>query len=102
MSGNLYIAAFYMAGGVALFLLGLVILRENPRQRINRVTGTMMFLYMAGPLVVSFRSPTFRLRGLARVGIDGHQVAAVEVLTRPCRARQRAPPRSTLGTGFER
>jgi sigma-B regulation protein RsbU (phosphoserine phosphatase) len=54
MRGNLYIAAFYMAGGVALFLLGLVILRENPRERINRVTSTMMFLGGLGPILGAF------------------------------------------------
>ncbi len=54
MKANLYIAAFYMAGGMALFLLGLVILRENPKQRLNRVTSTMMFLGGLGPLLGAF------------------------------------------------
>lgn len=54
MRVNLYIAAFYMAVGVTLYLLGLVILRENPRQRINRVTSTMLFFGGLGPLLGAF------------------------------------------------
>lgn len=54
MRGNLFISAVYVAGGAVLFLLGLVILREDPRRRINRVTGTMMFFGGLGPILGAF------------------------------------------------
>jgi len=39
---------------VVIILLGLIILRENPRQRINRITGIMMLLAGTGPLFAAF------------------------------------------------
>jgi sigma-B regulation protein RsbU (phosphoserine phosphatase) len=54
MRATLFIAAVYLAGGLALFLLALVIFRENPKQRINRVTGTMMFFAALGPIFGAF------------------------------------------------
>jgi len=64
MTGNLLIAGIYMAGGLALFLLGMVIYRENPGERVNRVTGIMMFFGGLGPLlgalgaVIDYFNPT--------------------------------------------
>ena len=64
MTGNLLIAGIYMAGGLALFLLGMVIYRENPGERVNRVTSIMMFFGGLGPLlgalgaVIDYFNPT--------------------------------------------
>ncbi len=41
---------FYLTLGVLIFLLGWVILKENVRQRINRITGFMMFFAGTGPI----------------------------------------------------
>ncbi|MDZ7261663.1 MAG: SpoIIE family protein phosphatase [candidate division KSB1 bacterium] len=41
----------YLTCGVLIFFLGLLIYRENPKQRINRVTGFMMFLAALGPIM---------------------------------------------------
>ena len=67
MRGNLLIAAIYLAGGVALFLLGLVILRENPRERINRVTSTMMFFGGLGPILGAFGTLVYYLNPTSHV-----------------------------------
>jgi phosphoserine phosphatase RsbU/P len=45
---------FYLTLGVLLLLLGLIILRENVRQRINRITGIMMALAGTGPVFAAF------------------------------------------------
>jgi sigma-B regulation protein RsbU (phosphoserine phosphatase) len=45
---------FYLALGVILLLLGLIILRENIHQRINRITGIMIALAGTGPVFASF------------------------------------------------
>lgn len=44
------IAVFYLFLGAVLWLLGTVILRENPKNRVNRVTGLMLFFAGLGPL----------------------------------------------------
>jgi sigma-B regulation protein RsbU (phosphoserine phosphatase) len=67
MTANLFIAGVYLAGGLVLFLLGTVILRENPRQRINRVTGTMMFFGGLGPILAAFGNVIASLRPDARI-----------------------------------
>jgi sigma-B regulation protein RsbU (phosphoserine phosphatase) len=40
--------------GVLIILLGLIILKENFRQRINRITGLMMFFAGMGPIFAAF------------------------------------------------
>ena len=62
MTVNLFIAGIYLAGGLVLFLLGTVILRENPQERINRVTGTMMFFGGLGPILAAFGNVIASLR----------------------------------------
>jgi hypothetical protein len=47
-------ALFYLTLGVILLLLGLVILKENFHQRINRITGVMMFFAGTGPIFAAF------------------------------------------------
>jgi len=49
VSGSIIIAVFYVILGAVLFLLGTVILRENPRGRVNRITGLMLFFAGLGP-----------------------------------------------------
>jgi len=45
---------FYLTFGLFLFILGFVIFRENPRERINRVTGLMIFFAGLGTFLGSF------------------------------------------------
>ncbi len=44
----------YLTLGVVLFLLGIIILKEDVRQRINRITAMMMFFAGTGPLFGAF------------------------------------------------
>ena len=67
MTANLFIAGVYLAGGLILFLLGTVILRENPQERVNRVTGTMMFFGGLGPILAAFGNVLVSLRPDAHV-----------------------------------
>ncbi len=48
------IPVVYLISGVLLFLLGLLILRERPRQRVNRVTSAMLFFAAVGPIFAAF------------------------------------------------
>lgn len=50
MNWRLVIAIFYFLLGTVLWMLGTVIFKENPRNRVNRVTGIMLFLGGLGPL----------------------------------------------------
>ena len=50
MNWLIVIAVFYLLLGAVLWLLGSVILKENPRNRVNRVTGLMLFFAGLGPL----------------------------------------------------
>lgn len=45
---------FYLTLGIIIILLGIIILRENPKQRINRVTAMMMFFAGMGPIFGAF------------------------------------------------
>ncbi len=54
MSLALVTSLFYLTLGVLLLLLGLIILRENVRQRINLITGIMLMLAGTGPVFASF------------------------------------------------
>lgn len=50
-----YVTSFlYLTVGVIIILLGLIILKENFRQRINRITGLMMFFAGTGPIFGAF------------------------------------------------
>jgi sigma-B regulation protein RsbU (phosphoserine phosphatase) len=50
VSFSIFIAVIYVILGAVLFLLGTVILRENPRNRVNRITGLMLFFAGLGPV----------------------------------------------------
>ena len=43
MSYSLFFSTLYLAGGLLIFLMGFVILRENPRSAVNRATSLMLF-----------------------------------------------------------
>jgi hypothetical protein len=43
MTYPLLFATLYLAGGLIIFLMGLVILRESPRSPVNRATAFMLF-----------------------------------------------------------
>jgi len=45
---------FYLICGIILLILGIIIFKENPRQRINRVTGIMMIFAGTGPIFGAF------------------------------------------------
>jgi len=45
---------FYLTFGLFLFILGFVIFRENPKERINRVTGLMIFFAGLGTFLGAF------------------------------------------------
>ncbi|MEW5702932.1 MAG: GAF domain-containing SpoIIE family protein phosphatase [Candidatus Zixiibacteriota bacterium] len=53
MTWHIAIAVLYFALGAVLVWLGAVILRENPRSRINRVTALMLLLAGLGPVFAS-------------------------------------------------
>lgn len=50
MTGQTAIATIYLVLGIILFLLGLMILKENFKSRLNRTTGLMLFFAAAGAL----------------------------------------------------
>ncbi|NQT27832.1 SpoIIE family protein phosphatase [candidate division KSB1 bacterium] len=50
----LFIAVFYLSFGVILILLGLIIVKENSRRRLNQITGMMMFFAGMGPIFGAF------------------------------------------------
>ncbi|MBD3291178.1 SpoIIE family protein phosphatase [candidate division KSB1 bacterium] len=47
-------AVIYLTIGILILLLGVLIFRENPNRRINRVTGIMMFLAALAPIMGAF------------------------------------------------
>jgi serine phosphatase RsbU (regulator of sigma subunit) len=50
MDFQLLVGGIYLVCGIILFFLGVIILRENPQNRINRVTSLMLFFAGLGPL----------------------------------------------------
>ncbi len=51
MTLNLLGASLFLACGGAVLLLGILILRESPDERLHRITATMMFFGGSGPLL---------------------------------------------------
>ena len=54
MNAIQFISVIYLTLGVLILLLGILIFRENPNQRLNRVTGSMMFFAAIAPIMSSF------------------------------------------------
>jgi phosphoserine phosphatase RsbU/P len=48
------IAIIYLTIGILILLLGILIFRENPTKRINRITGLMMSLASLAPIMSAF------------------------------------------------
>jgi len=49
-----FVALIYLICGIIIFLLGLLIFREDARQRLNRITAAMLFLAALGPILGAF------------------------------------------------
>ncbi|OQX95330.1 hypothetical protein B6I21_05970 [candidate division KSB1 bacterium 4572_119] len=62
MNITLITSVIYLTIGVLLFLLGLLIYRENAKQRINRVTAVMIFLAALAPIMAAFGLMIFKLQ----------------------------------------
>ena len=58
----------YLTIGVLLFLLGLLIYRENPSQRVNRVTAVMIFFAAIAPIMAAFGLMIFKMN--AQLNLD--------------------------------
>ncbi len=54
MNLSYFTALIYLIFGIILFLLGLLIFREDARQRLNRITAAMLFLVALGPILAAF------------------------------------------------
>jgi len=54
MIDNYIYPAIYFTFSIIIFFLGLIIYRENPKQRINRVTGIMILLACLGTIFGGF------------------------------------------------
>ncbi|MDM7925774.1 MAG: SpoIIE family protein phosphatase [bacterium] len=67
MTLALVTSLFYLTLGLILLLFGLLILRENPRQQLNRVTGVMIMLAGTAPVFAAFG---LMLQNLSAVRID--------------------------------
>lgn len=53
MSGNALWPTVYVSVGVLIFLFGLIVMREAPRQRLNIVTSLMLFLAGLGSILAA-------------------------------------------------
>jgi len=50
MSYQLFVSIILFISSVLLLFMGTVVLRDNPRRRLNRITGIMLILVGLGPL----------------------------------------------------
>ncbi len=69
MSFQILVASIYLACGTVLLFLGGVILREDPKSQVNRITSFMLFFAGLAPLLASlgtFISPAGEVDSLAR------------------------------------
>lgn len=53
MNWQIVVAVLYLALGAVLIWLGTVILRENPRNRVNRITALMLLFAGLGPVLAA-------------------------------------------------
>lgn len=68
MNWRIVIAVFYLLLGTVLWLLGTIIFRENPKNRVNRITGLMLFFGGLGPLLAAFGTALGTEGEIAAVG----------------------------------
>ncbi|MBC8185430.1 PP2C family protein-serine/threonine phosphatase [candidate division KSB1 bacterium] len=60
----------YLTIGVLLFLLGLLIYREHPSQRVNRVTAVMIFLAAIAPIMGAFGLMIFKINAQLKLDLE--------------------------------
>ncbi len=60
----------YLTIGVLLFLLGILIYREHPSQRINRVTAVMIFLAALAPIMGAFGIMLFKINTQLKLDLE--------------------------------
>ncbi len=65
-----FTALIYLIGGIIIFLLGLLIFREDARQRLNRITAAMLFLVALGPILGAFGLLLQQVEPPANVDVD--------------------------------
>ncbi|MDZ7364127.1 MAG: PP2C family protein-serine/threonine phosphatase [candidate division KSB1 bacterium] len=65
-----FTALIYLIGGIIIFLLGLLIFREDARQRLNRITAAMLFLVALGPILGAFGLLLEQVEPPASVDVD--------------------------------
>lgn len=70
MDFTILTSIFYLAIGVLLLLLGILIFRENPSQRLNRVTSVMIFFAAIAPIMGSFGLIIFRMNSQLNIDLD--------------------------------
>jgi sigma-B regulation protein RsbU (phosphoserine phosphatase) len=63
MTLELALATAYLTCGALMLFLGLVVLRENPRQRVNRATAAMLVCSGLGPILGAYANLTQRASG---------------------------------------
>ena len=56
MTLELVLATAYFTCGALMLFLGFVILRENPRQRVNRATAAMLVFGGLGPILGAYQN----------------------------------------------
>ena len=57
MTYQLLLSILFFVSAVLLLFIGTVVLRDNPRRRLNRVTGMMLILVGLGPLFAATGDP---------------------------------------------
>jgi serine phosphatase RsbU (regulator of sigma subunit) len=60
----------YLTIGVLLFLLGLLIYREHPTQRVNRVTAGMIFFAAIAPIMGAFGLMIFKINAQLKLDLE--------------------------------
>jgi serine phosphatase RsbU (regulator of sigma subunit) len=65
---QLFVSIVFFISAVLLLLMGAVVLRDNPRRRLNRITGFMLILVGLGPLFTAVGSFFEVTSGVGRPG----------------------------------
>ena len=65
MSFDLVVATGYLTVGALMLFLGFIILRENPRQRVNRAVSGMLVFGGLGPILGAYTNLTGQFPGTA-------------------------------------
>ena len=60
----------YLAIGVLLLLLGILIFRENPSQRLNRATSVMIFFAAIAPIMGAFGLLIFKMNTQSNIDLN--------------------------------